>query len=118
MMVRRRKTTVFLLQTILVSSTLKAAEGFDFYSIPNALKIHRYWPTNESPPYNPKPETGDIGWTSQKLQSYYGGMDAYGAMTSVLRLITKAAFENAHNGLRKGVRKFNSGTHLTTFSLK
>ncbi|CAN1133902.1 hypothetical protein LINPERPRIM_LOCUS16407, partial [Linum perenne] len=35
---------------------------------PNALKIHGLWPTNESPPYNPKPKTGDIDWTSQKLQ--------------------------------------------------
>ncbi|CAN1172735.1 Equilibrative nucleotide transporter 3 [Linum perenne] len=40
------------------------------------------------------------------IQSYYGGMAACGAMTSVLRLITKAAFENAHNGLRKGVLLF------------
>lgn len=37
------------------------------------------------------------------LQSYLAGMAASGALTSALRLVTVAAFENQHNGLRKGV---------------
>ncbi|CAN0852648.1 Equilibrative nucleotide transporter 3 [Linum grandiflorum] len=40
------------------------------------------------------------------IQSFFAGLAASGVMTSVLRFITKAAFENAHNGLRKGVRLF------------
>ncbi|GJY96520.1 equilibrative nucleotide transporter 3-like protein isoform X1 [Tanacetum coccineum] len=37
------------------------------------------------------------------LKSYLAGLSASGALTSVLRLITKAAFKNVENGLRKGV---------------
>nr|GEY06855.1 equilibrative nucleotide transporter 3-like [Tanacetum cinerariifolium] len=37
-----------------------------------------------------------------QLKSYVAGLSASGALTSVLRLISKAAFENAENGLRKG----------------
>nr|AFN53707.1 hypothetical protein [Linum usitatissimum] len=37
------------------------------------------------------------------MQSFFAGMAASGAMTSALRLITKAAFENASDDLRKGV---------------
>lgn len=37
------------------------------------------------------------------LQSYLAGLAASGALTSALRLVTKAAFEKASNGLRKGV---------------
>ncbi|CAN0852646.1 Equilibrative nucleotide transporter 3 [Linum grandiflorum] len=40
------------------------------------------------------------------IQSYYGGMAACGAMTSGLRLVTKATFENVDHGLRKGVLMF------------
>ncbi|GJY46765.1 cofactor-independent phosphoglycerate mutase [Tanacetum coccineum] len=36
------------------------------------------------------------------LKSYLAGMSASGALTSILRLITKAAFKNVDNGLRKG----------------
>ncbi|CAH9085345.1 unnamed protein product [Cuscuta europaea] len=38
------------------------------------------------------------------LQSYLAGLAASRALTSVLRLVTKAAFEGSNNGLRKGVR--------------
>lgn len=37
-----------------------------------------------------------------ELQSFLAGMAASGALTSALRLITKAAFENTKDGLRKG----------------
>lgn len=36
------------------------------------------------------------------MQSFFAGLAASGAVTSGLRLITKAAFENASSGLRKG----------------
>lgn len=36
------------------------------------------------------------------LQSFMAGLAASGALTSGLRLITKAAFEDFHSGLRKG----------------
>lgn len=36
------------------------------------------------------------------LQSFVAGFAASGALTSALRLITKAAFENSKDGLRKG----------------
>ncbi|CAN0852652.1 Equilibrative nucleotide transporter 3 [Linum grandiflorum] len=50
---------------------------------------------------------GELSFMSPELiQSYYGGMAACGAMTSVLRLVTKAGFENVHHGLRKGVIMF------------
>ena len=42
------------------------------------------------------------------LQSFLAGEAASGALTSTLRLITKAAFENSQDGLRKGASKFNS----------
>jgi equilibrative nucleoside transporter 1/2/3 len=42
------------------------------------------------------------------LQSFLAGTAASGALTSALRLITKAVFENSPNGLRKGASKFNS----------
>ncbi|KAI3994847.1 hypothetical protein MKX01_037398 [Papaver californicum] len=40
------------------------------------------------------------------MQSFLAGMAASGALTSALRLITKAAFENSQNGLRKGAMLF------------
>jgi equilibrative nucleoside transporter 1/2/3 len=36
------------------------------------------------------------------LQSFFAGLAASGALASALRLVTKAAFEKSHNGLRKG----------------
>lgn len=36
------------------------------------------------------------------LQSFFAGLAASGALTSGMRLMTKAAFEKYHNGLRKG----------------
>jgi len=42
------------------------------------------------------------------LQSFLAGEAASGALTSVLRLITKAIFENSKDGLRKGASKFNT----------
>lgn len=40
------------------------------------------------------------------IQSFLGGLAASGALSSALRLITKAAFEKSSNGLRKGVLLF------------
>ncbi|XP_027105137.2 equilibrative nucleotide transporter 3-like isoform X1 [Coffea arabica] len=40
------------------------------------------------------------------IQSFLAGLAASGALTSALRLMTKAAFENSNNGLRKGVILF------------
>jgi len=36
------------------------------------------------------------------MQSFFAGIAASGALTSGMRLITKAAFDKAHDGLRKG----------------
>lgn len=40
------------------------------------------------------------------MQSFFAGLAASGAFTSGLRFITKAAFENTENGLRKGAMLF------------
>ncbi|KAI5656931.1 hypothetical protein M9H77_25724 [Catharanthus roseus] len=40
------------------------------------------------------------------IQSFFAGLAASGALTSGLRLITKAAFDKSSNGLRKGVLLF------------
>ena len=42
------------------------------------------------------------------MQSFFGGLAASGALTTGLRLMTKAAFENSGNGLRKGTSMFTS----------
>ncbi|GJN12810.1 hypothetical protein PR202_ga31124 [Eleusine coracana subsp. coracana] len=42
------------------------------------------------------------------LQSFYAGIAASGALTSTLRFITKAAFENSQDGLRKGAVLFSA----------
>ncbi|XP_031480981.1 equilibrative nucleotide transporter 3-like [Nymphaea colorata] len=42
------------------------------------------------------------------IQSFMAGLAASGALTSALRFITKAAFENSKNGLRKGAILFFS----------
>ncbi|WCJ42994.1 Equilibrative nucleotide transporter 3 [Euphorbia peplus] len=51
--------------------------------------------------------TGDLSFMCPEfLQSFFAGLAASGALTSGLRLITKAAFDKANNGLRKGVMLF------------
>ncbi|XP_022142378.1 equilibrative nucleotide transporter 3-like [Momordica charantia] len=40
------------------------------------------------------------------IQSFMAGLAASGALTSGLRLVTKAAFEDLHDGLRKGTMLF------------
>ncbi|XP_050248164.1 equilibrative nucleotide transporter 3-like isoform X2 [Quercus robur] len=42
------------------------------------------------------------------VQSFFAGLAASGALTSALRLITKGAFENTRDGLRKGALLFFS----------
>ncbi|KAI3957581.1 hypothetical protein MKW92_027745 [Papaver armeniacum] len=50
---------------------------------------------------------GDLSFMCPEfLQSFLAGSAASGALTSALRLITKAAFENSKNGLRKGALLF------------
>ncbi|EEF44522.1 nucleoside transporter, putative [Ricinus communis] len=50
---------------------------------------------------------GDLSYMQPEfLQSFLAGMAASGTLTSGLRLITKAAFENSKNGLRKGAILF------------
>lgn len=36
------------------------------------------------------------------MQSFFAGLAASGTATSALRMVTKAAFENSRDGLRKG----------------
>ncbi|KAL6637906.1 hypothetical protein ACP70R_025478 [Stipagrostis hirtigluma subsp. patula] len=55
--------------------------------------------------------TGDLSMMCPEfIQSFSAGMAASGAITSALRLVTKAAFENTRNGLRKGAMLFFSIT--------
>ncbi|XP_057455431.1 equilibrative nucleotide transporter 3-like isoform X1 [Lotus japonicus] len=50
---------------------------------------------------------GDLSYMQPEfLQSFLAGSAASGALTSALRLITKAAFENSKDGLRKGAILF------------
>uniref|UniRef100_A0A7N0TKM3 Equilibrative nucleoside transporter n=1 Tax=Kalanchoe fedtschenkoi TaxID=63787 RepID=A0A7N0TKM3_KALFE len=50
---------------------------------------------------------GDLSYMAPEfIQSFLAGMAASGALTSALRLITKAAFENSENGLRNGAITF------------
>ncbi|KAK2985913.1 hypothetical protein RJ640_008129, partial [Escallonia rubra] len=50
---------------------------------------------------------GDLSFMLPEfIQSFLTGLAASGALTSGLRLITKAAFENSRNGLRKGAILF------------
>lgn len=53
------------------------------------------------------------------LQSFFAGLAASGALTSALRLMTKAAFDKTNHGLRKGVSMFHSFNLCTliTFNL-
>ncbi|KAH7569015.1 hypothetical protein ACOSP7_012180 [Xanthoceras sorbifolium] len=50
---------------------------------------------------------GDLSFMCPEfIQSFLAGLAAAGALTSALRLLTKAAFEKSHDGLRKGVILF------------
>ncbi|TYI23264.1 hypothetical protein ES332_A06G152800v1 [Gossypium tomentosum] len=49
------------------------------------------------------------------IQSFFAGLAASGALTSALRLITKAAFEKSNNGLRKGAMLFLAISTLFEF---
>ncbi|PKI58532.1 hypothetical protein CRG98_021093, partial [Punica granatum] len=50
---------------------------------------------------------GDLSFMCPEfMQSFFAGLAASGAVTSGLRLVTKAAFEKASNGLRKGTMLF------------
>ncbi|XVE49828.1 hypothetical protein DITRI_Ditri01bG0113300 [Diplodiscus trichospermus] len=50
---------------------------------------------------------GDLSYMRPEfIQSFVAGLAASGALTSALRLITKAAFENSQHGLRKGAILF------------
>lgn len=56
---------------------------------------------------------GDLSFMCPEfIQSFFAGLAASGALTSGLRLITKAAFDKSKNGLRKGVILFLS---ISTF---
>ncbi|KAK9156076.1 hypothetical protein Sjap_003556 [Stephania japonica] len=53
--------------------------------------------------------TGDLSLTCPEfIQSFLAGVAASGAITSSLRLITKAVFENSQDGFRKGAITFLS----------
>ncbi|KAL6525380.1 Epsin-3, clathrin recruitment and traffic between the Golgi and endosome [Orobanche hederae] len=50
---------------------------------------------------------GDLAFMCPEfMQSFFAGLAASGALTSSMRLITKAAFDKTKNGLRKGVMLF------------
>ncbi|OMO99477.1 Equilibrative nucleoside transporter [Corchorus capsularis] len=50
---------------------------------------------------------GDLSYMKTEfIQSFVAGLAASGVLTSALRLITKAAFENSQDGLRKGAILF------------
>lgn len=50
---------------------------------------------------------GDLSFMLPEfMQSFFGGIAASGALTSGLRLVTKAIFEKSHDGLRKGAILF------------
>ncbi|XP_059437568.1 equilibrative nucleotide transporter 3-like isoform X2 [Corylus avellana] len=50
---------------------------------------------------------GDLSFMCPEfLQSFFAGLAASGALASALRIVTKAAFEKSHNGLRKGAMLF------------
>lgn len=51
--------------------------------------------------------TGDLSLMCPEfIQSFSAGMAASGAITSALRLVTKAAFEKSRDGLRRGAMLF------------
>lgn len=50
---------------------------------------------------------GDLSFMHPEfMQSFFAGLAASGALTSGLRLVTKASFDKTDNGLRKGVMLF------------
>ncbi|XP_058208937.1 equilibrative nucleotide transporter 3-like isoform X1 [Rhododendron vialii] len=52
---------------------------------------------------------GDLSYMLPEfIQSFLAGLAASGALTSGLRLITKAAFENSRDGLRKGAIPYHA----------
>ncbi|KAL2475448.1 Equilibrative nucleotide transporter 3 [Abeliophyllum distichum] len=56
---------------------------------------------------------GDLSFMRPEfVQSFFAGLAASGALTSGLRMMTKAAFDKSNNGLRKGVMLFLS---ISTF---
>ncbi|GAB4826834.1 Epsin-3, clathrin recruitment and traffic between the Golgi and endosome [Ancistrocladus abbreviatus] len=60
---------------------------------------------------------GDLSFMSPEfMQSFFVGLAASGALTSGLRLITKAAFDKSHDGLRKGAMLFLAISTLFEFS--
>lgn len=52
---------------------------------------------------------------ARNLQSFFAGLAASGALTSGLRLITKAVFDKTDHGLRKGVILFLAISVLIQF---
>lgn len=53
--------------------------------------------------------TGDLSLMCPEfIQSFFAGLAASGAITSALRFVTKVAFENSRDGLRKGAMLFSS----------
>lgn len=59
---------------------------------------------------------GDLSFMSPKfIQSFLAGLAASGTLTSALRLMTKAVFQNSHHGLRKGVMLFLAISTLFEF---
>ncbi|GAB4831082.1 Epsin-3, clathrin recruitment and traffic between the Golgi and endosome [Ancistrocladus abbreviatus] len=59
---------------------------------------------------------GDLSFMlPQFMQSFFAGLAASGALTSGLRLVTKAAFDKSHNGLRKGAMLFLAISTLFEF---
>ncbi|VVA34810.1 PREDICTED: equilibrative [Prunus dulcis] len=59
---------------------------------------------------------GDLSFMHPEfIQSFFAGLAASGALTSGMRLMTKAAFEKYHNGLRKGAMMFLAISTLIEF---
>ncbi|RLM53049.1 hypothetical protein C2845_PMPSC006789 [Panicum miliaceum] len=61
--------------------------------------------------------TGDLSLMCPEfIQSFFAGLAASGVITSALRLVTKAAFENSRDGLRKGARMLETTMDKYTFA--
>ncbi|KAK0573585.1 hypothetical protein LWI29_010271 [Acer saccharum] len=61
---------------------------------------------------------GDLSFMCPEfIQSYVAGQAAAGALTSALRLLTKAIFEKSHDGLRKGAEDSTKHERLSTKQL-
>lgn len=60
--------------------------------------------------------SGDLAFMLPEfIQSFFAGLAASGALTSGLRLVTKAAFDKSHDGLRKGALLFLAISSATEF---